>query len=88
MKKLKLRTNFRWDNEDDILEFVLTVPDNVTESEVSEILSKEHKFLDREDDEDIYGVDGRSPATLLNYVCKKYGWSWVALEFDIDMYFD
>lgn len=88
MKKLNLRINFFWDDGDDICEFVLTVPDNVTELEVSEILSKEHHHLCFEDDEDLYGIQGREPETLLDYTCEKYGWSWTDFKFDIDVGFD
>ena len=88
MKTLNLRTNFFWDNGDDILEFKLTVPSNISEIEVADILKKEHEYLDMEDNEDIYEINGRSPVTLLDYVCEKYGWSWSDFEFDIDLDFN
>lgn len=88
MKKLNLRINFFWDDCDDIWEFVLTVPENVTELEVSEILIKEHNYLNMEDDEDLYGIQGRNPVTLLDYICEKYGWNWADFEFDIDLNFN
>ena len=88
MKKINLRINFFWDDGDDIWEFILTVPNNVTELEVSEILSKEHDYLDTEDDEDFYGIHGRNPVTLLDYICEKYGWSWEDFYFNIDLNFN
>ena len=80
--------NFFWDDGDDIWEFRIIVPENVSEIEVAETLKKEHEYLDMEDEEDIYGVNGRNPVTLLDYICEKYGWSWSDFEFDIDLNFN
>ena len=88
MKTLNLRINFFWDDGDDIWEFKLTVPSNVSEIEVTDILKKEHEYLDMEDEEDIYGINGRDPITLLDYICEKYGWSWSDFEFNIDLNFN
>ncbi len=41
-----------------------------------------------EDSEDLYGTMGRTPTTLLNYLCNRNGWRWQELPFDIDMNFD
>ena len=49
MKTLNLRINFFWDDGDDIWEFKLTVPSNVSEIKVADILKKEHEYLDMED---------------------------------------
>lgn len=85
MKTLSVRINFLWDDNNDIKEFKLTVPSNVSTSEVIDVLEKEHKYLDTEDTEEIYGFQGRTPGTLLDYVCEKYGWSWDDYMFDIDI---
>ena len=85
MKTINLRINFFWDDGDDMQEFALTIPSNVCEIEVVDILEKEHDYLCTEDEEDIYGVQGRNPETLLDYVCEKYGWSYKTFEFDIDI---
>lgn len=87
MKKLNLRINFFWDDEDDIWEFTLTVPDDINVISVEEVLLKAHQYLDTEDETDLYGTNGRSPVTLLDYVCQKYGWSWGEFSFDIDLNF-
>lgn len=87
MKTLNIRITFFWD-DDDIRKFKLTVPSNVSEIEVADTLKKEHEYLDMEDKEDIYGLNGRNPVTLLDYICEKYGWSWSDFEFDIDLTFD
>lgn len=87
MKTLNIRITFFWD-DDDIRKFKLTVPSNVSEIEVADTLKKEHEYLDMEDEEDIYGLNGRDPVTLLDYICEKYGWSWSDFEFDIDLTFD
>ena len=88
MKKFNLRINFFWDDEDDMWKFKLTVPNNVKIEEVKEILFKTHEYLDMEDETDLYGTTGRSPVTLLNYICEKYGWSWEDFSFDIDLNFN
>ena len=88
MKKLNLRINFFWDDEDDIWEFTLTVPDEINVIRVEEILLKAHQYLNAEDETDLYGTNGRSPVTLLDYVCREYGWSWEDYSFDIDLNFN
>lgn len=88
MKKFNLRMNFFWDDGDDMRKFRLTVPDNIEIEEVKEILIKTHEYLDIEDETDLYGTTGRTPVTLLDYICKKYGWSWEDFSFDIDLNFD
>lgn len=70
-------------------EFKLTVPNNVSNIEVADVLREEHEYLCTSDDEDIYGTIGRTPETLLNYICNKYnGWSWREFQYDIDMNFN
>lgn len=88
MKKFNLRINFFWDDGDDMKEFALTVPDNVNTEEIKEALIKEHKYLDLEDETDLYGTSGRDPETLLDYVCEKYEWNWEEFSFDIDLNFN
>lgn len=75
-----------WD--DCAWDFKVTVPSNVSETEVVDILRKEHKYLCTEDKEDIYEIQGKDPSTLLDYVCEKYDWSWRKFEYDIDITLD
>ena len=72
MRTLNLRINFFWDDGDDMETFELTVPSNVSNEEILDVLKKEHEYLCEEDEEDVYGKTGRTPATLLNYICDKY----------------
>lgn len=88
MKKFNLRINFFWDDGDDMWEFSLTVPNNISTEEVKDALIKTHNYLDMEDETDIYGTTGRSPETLLDYMCEKQGWSWEKFDFDIDLNFN
>ena len=88
MKRYSIRINFFWDDGDDMLEFVFVVPNNVTMEEIKETLIKTHNFLDREDETDLYGTSGRCPVTLIDYICKEYGWKWENFSFDIDMNFN
>lgn len=87
LKELNICIKANWENEaePDVWHFILTVPKEVDECAVSEILKKEHDFLVNEDTEEIYEINGRSPVTLLDYVCDKYNWSWRDLEFDIEI---
>ena len=80
--------NFCWDDGNDIKKYNLSVPKILYESEVYEILQKEHKYLDKEDETGIYDKNGRSPETLMNHVCKKYGWVYESFEVDININFD
>lgn len=88
MKKYNLRIDFFWDDGDDMWEFKIEVPENVTVEEIENILFETHTYLDMEDEIDLYGTNGRTPVTLLDYICKKYGWKWEDFEFDIDLDFN
>lgn len=88
MRELKLKMSFLWDNENDVKEFILEVPDEISNIYVTNVLRKEHEYLCTKDEKDIYGIVGRSPETLIDYVCKKYGWGRGNLLFDIDMDFN
>lgn len=88
MKKYNMRINFFWDDEDDMLEFVFIVPNYVSIENIKETLVKTHHFLDFEDETDIYGINGRCPSTLIDYICEEYGWNWENFSFDIDMNFN
>lgn len=85
MKKLTLRINFFWDDGEDMQEFTLKVPSNVTIDQVKDTLIKTHDHLDMNDDTNSYNTSGRNPVTLLDYVCRKHGWEWESLSFDIDL---
>lgn len=85
MNKYNLRLDFLWDDEIDSKYFTVYTPDNVGEIELSEIIKREHHFLDFEDKEEIYGFQGRSPETLMDYICEKYDWKWKDFEFDMVM---
>lgn len=88
MKKYNLRMNFFWDDEDDLKEFTIIVPNKTTIEEISKALIDIHRYLDEEDKTETYGRNGRNPETLITYVCEEYGWRWGELEFDIDMNFN
>lgn len=88
MKNINLKLNFFWDDNIDTDEFTVTVPDNVSKDDVIDVLQKGHEYLCTEDETDTYGVCGRCPATLLNYVCEKNNWQWNNFEFDINLNFN
>lgn len=86
MKKYNIRLNFFWDDGDDMKEFVLIVPIDVMLSEVNQAIVDAHHFLCFEDEEDLYGSLGRTPETLIEFVCQKHrGWFWKEMEFEIDL---
>lgn len=82
MQTLNIRI---WDIENDAWNFVLIVPLNVTKTEIINILQKEHQYLCTNDEKDIYEIQERTPDILLDYVCKKYGWSWHDFSCDIEI---
>lgn len=85
-KDFFVKMNFIWDDGgDDVWLFRIIAPENISLKEVIETFKKEHKFLCTEDEDDIYDTYRRTPMTLLDYVCGKYGWQWLYFEFDIDI---
>ena len=88
MRTLNVRVNFFWDDGDDMEAFMLIVPDNIDDNDVFNILQKEHKYLSEEDEDDLYGIRGRNPHTLIEYICQKYGWKSNDFSFDIDVNMD
>ena len=86
MQEYNIKITFEWDEGDDAWEGVLYIPNHTRLDMAAEIIKRTHSYLCTEDEEDIYGIQGRSPATLLDYVCEKYGWTWKPFVFDIDLY--
>ena len=84
MRTISIRIEFDSLVEDDSYDAVetcrLTVPDDVSEIEVAEILKKAHE------DKDVY-KDGYCPYTLLNYICEKQGWLFSEFPFDVELDF-
>ena len=87
-KTVNVRINFFWDDGDDMRSFKLTVPENISDDEIMDVLKKEHEYLCTEDEDDIYGVKGRNPDVLLEYICNKHGWAWFDFQYDIDVNFN
>ena len=91
-KEITVKLGFLWDEDEisgcDRGEFVIKVPENVSQEEVAKEISECHHYLDFEDDTDMYGKNGRDPYTLLDYVCEKNGWEKESMEYDIDFEFD
>lgn len=88
MKEMMVRINFTYDDEDNISEFKLTVPQNMTIEMVVKKIIKEHNYLCDKDATDIYGNEGRNPIILIDYICKKYHWGYSELTFDVDIKLD
>ena len=51
--------------------------------------NKKNEF---DNETDYYGINGRTPESLLNHLCDEVhegeGWSWSGLEMDIDLELD
>ena len=82
MKKITLKLR---NGSNDTRKFVITATDDMDNAKVAVILKKEHEYLNGKDPEGIYEIQGKTPETLLDYVCQKYGWTWEPFEFDIDL---
>lgn len=80
-----VKLNFFWDDDCDQKEFNITVPDEISLDDVQTILSAAHAFLDYEDADDYYGVNGRNPESLVDYVCNENGWEYEINEPDLEM---
>lgn len=67
----------------------MTVPENISIGDVYIILSDEHNYLDNiKNDVSVYSEKGRTPDTLLNYVCEKYAWTWSEIKAEIEIKFE
>lgn len=89
MKNLNIKIDFGYeDGSETTGEFTLIVPYYSPALDVVDILKKEHEYLSKKDEEDIYALQGKVPETLLDYVCEKYGWHWKKFGFDIVLKLD
>ena len=86
--KYNIRLLFAWDDVDEMESYTITVPDQVTLSDVQDKLYENHEFLCKNDEKDIYGIEGRNPDTLLRYTCKKEGWTYEEFSYDLDLNFE
>lgn len=86
--KYNIRLLFAWDDVDEMESYTITVPDQVTLSDVENKLCENHKFLCENDEKDTYDIEGRTPDTLLRYTCEKEGWTYEELSYDLDLNFE
>lgn len=82
MKEITMKLR---NGSNDTQKFVVMAADDMDNAKVAVILKKEHEYLNGKDSEGIYEIQGKTPETLLDYVCEKYGWTWKPFEFDIDL---
>lgn len=85
MQIYTIRIQFCYDDRDDSWECVLYIPNHTRPDMAATIIRRVHDYLCNEDTENVYKIQGKSPATLLDYVCEKYGWHWKPFDFDIDL---
>lgn len=93
-KSILVKLSFLWDDCPDTGEYKIKVQQNVSDQEVYEKLRDAHDYLDLigvhdyldcDETSDLYGVNGRVPSVLLNYVCKENGWEWSNIDYDIEL---
>lgn len=84
MKKVSIRITFSQLVEDGSYDasnvFLLTVPDNLSDIDMQNILKKEYGK------NGIY-KNGYCPESLIKYICEKYEWEYCDFPFDFDLYF-
>lgn len=88
LKKITVKLNFLWDTEIVTTEVSITVPNTETPETVMKAINEAHSYLCFEDDTDIYGVNGRTAQSLLDYVCEEHNWTWEEINFEIEMNFN
>lgn len=91
MRVITTQVGFNWDDGVETQIAKLHVPDKYGWEDIANEIEKTHNYLDLEDEEDIYGTQGRNSETLLNYLCETHkdeGWQWEPLDIDVDMELD
>lgn len=85
-REVVFELNFQWDDGPDSRTIILTVPKNMTDEDIITVIKDSHRILcEDESGADIYGTEGRSPETLMNYVHDTHGWSWRDVDFALDL---
>lgn len=85
-REVVFELNFQWDDGPESRTIILTVPKDKTDEDIIATIKDCHRVLcEDEDDMDIYGTEGRSPETLMNYVRDARGWSWRDIDFALDL---
>lgn len=88
MKDYIVRFNFLFDDSCDTTGYIVYLPSNLSLEDFRTILKNIHNYLCCDDEEDIYGINGRTAETLLAYVSEKYGIKYKQLAYDLEMDFD
>lgn len=96
-KRLNVRLCFASMDWDTLVEYTISVPENVSADEVQYALVTEYNLiceevrqlenLDNDKDADLCEGDESDTVILLNRVCEKNGWQWQELGYDIDLNF-
>lgn len=85
MQEYLLKLTFCRDGRDEELDVVLYIPNHTRPDMAAEMIRRAHDYLCTKDTEDVYKIQGKSPITLLDYVCEYYGWTWKLFSFDIEV---
>lgn len=75
-RRHKCKLTFTWDDGNETKIINVYTPREVSTEEVRKTLEETHEFLCHEDKDDNYGHGGRTPETLVDYMCEKKGWAY------------
>lgn len=89
MKEHILNITFSWESgARETSRLCIITPEHITTDNVVAALKASHHHLMNEDKADVYLDFGKSPETLVGYVCQKKGWSWKTPAIDASVLFD
>lgn len=75
-KRHQCKITFRWDDGDETKIVNIYTPRETNDDDIKKALRETHDYLCLQDETDIYGTAGRTPETLVDYLCEQKGWSW------------
>lgn len=86
-----LELNFMWDEGPETNTVIIISESDVTVTDAIGIIKAAHDKLceqDREDENSLYGTNGRNYETLMNYICDEFypDWSWRPVKDAVDLY--
>ena len=68
-------------------EIKITVPNDISITEIKKIILDAYNSLDEEEKDKICGNDNINPIEFLNDVCENHGWKWKEFSFDDELSF-
>lgn len=97
-KRLNVRLCFANDDWDSLVDYTIVVPEDISAGEVQDAIIEERaqiceeiRQLENLDDDETSNLeegDEDDAELLLDRVCKKHGWEWREMAYDIDLNFN